>query len=83
MKREEVVKKDFEVKDSNMKRVYILLMIFGIWAFLAPWGSLHAAKDPCLSLADGYVIKNFMEKRGLNWKVGKNSVGWIPTACQI
>jgi len=31
-------------------------MIFGIWALLAPWGSLDAAKDP-LSAAGVQKIK--------------------------
>ncbi len=29
-----------------MKSFHLVLMIFGIWALLAPWGSLDAAKDP-------------------------------------
>ncbi len=27
-------------------RLRILFIIFGIWALLAPWGSLHATEDP-------------------------------------
>ena len=30
---------------SKMKRITTLLTIFGIWAILAPWGSLYAADD--------------------------------------
>ena len=45
--------------ESIMKRVSISLIIFGIWAILAPWGSLDAVEDP-MSAAG---VLRFKERR--------------------
>lgn len=40
-------------------RLRILFIIFGIWALLAPWGSLHATEDPMRAAG----IFRFKEKK--------------------